>query len=185
LNVPDDTPGSKVRCPTCKEMNRVPGERPQQETHDVSQVLKCPGCKRSWSAETVICTDCGYNFQTRRKMKTKVDVPERVIVLGMTFLGTFTRWRVFRGPGNRPYLSIVKKFLFLPISNKDYLLTEFRAILTDYRGGDEETDGVLHADLVGNKGKDAVKIYRSTNDAAFKALIEAVSAVGSLPIQRR
>src|SRR5207245_1675133 len=96
LQVSDDEAGRKVRCPSCKDLVRVPGEAEEPAGFGVEQVRKCPNCKREWPLDAVVCIECGYNFETGRKMRTKYNIPDRVITLGAVWLGSYTRYRVFR-----------------------------------------------------------------------------------------
>jgi hypothetical protein len=136
LQAPDDQAGREMRCPRCRELVGVPAAD-TAEGYGVERVQKCPGCKREWPVGTVVCIDCGYNFETRRKMKTKYKVPDRALVVGATWLGTYTSYRVYRDDRGKPRLDISRKLLFLPVGGASHDLSTFRAVLTDYAEGDE------------------------------------------------
>jgi hypothetical protein len=180
----DDQAGRKVRCPGCQDLVRLPGERKEQAGYGVEQVRKCPGCKREWPLETVVCTDCGHNFETGRKLKTRYDVPDRIIDDGIGWLGTFTRYRVFRGRRGEPCLNVSRKFLFLPLGSTTYDLSDYRAILTDFAAGDDDNPDVFYLQLAGS-GRKTVTIFRSFNEQAFKAVLDLVAQAGRLEIQRK
>jgi hypothetical protein len=185
LQAPDDQSGNQMRCPACRELVRVPaagGEAP--DGYAVEKVRKCPGCKREWPLDAVICVDCGYNFETGRKMKTKYKVPDRVLDVGAVWAGTYTRYRVYRDARGKPRLDITKKFLFLPVGGASHDLSAYRAVLTDYAVGDEEESvGTFYLKLAG-PGQREVRIFRSSDEEAMKELIDLVVQAGRLEIKR-
>src|SRR5262245_3390018 len=127
LRAADDQAGCKVRCPSCQAVVRVPGE--EEGGYGVEAVRKCPGCRREWPADAAVCIDCGYDFRTGRKMRTKFKTRDRVVEMGVSWLGTTTRYRVWRDERGKPALSIAKSFLFIPLGTKTYHLKQFNAIL--------------------------------------------------------
>jgi hypothetical protein len=83
--------GRNVRCPSCQRLLIVPGEPEEPRGYGVAQVRQCPGCNREWPLATVVCIDCGYNFETGRKMRTKYNSRGRVIDVGPSWLGKQSR----------------------------------------------------------------------------------------------
>jgi len=184
INVLDDHAGRQVRCPSCMSMVAVPGEADDEAGYATEQVRKCPGCKREWPVDTALCIDCGYNFETGRKMRTKYNIPDRVVDLGVTWLGCYTRYSVFRSSQGKPCLSISQKLFFLPLGTTTHDLSGYDAILTDFTPGDDEGGDTLHLELQG-RGKRDVTIFSSSNEQVMKELIDLVSQAGRLEIKRK
>jgi hypothetical protein len=180
----DDHFGRQVRCPSCQGLVQVPDEPAEQGGYGVEQFRKCPGCKREWPLDTVVCVDCGYNFETRRKMKTRYDIVERNLDVGVAALGSFTRYRVFRNSRGRPCLTVTRKFLFVPLGSTTYDLGDFRAVLTDFTEGSDEAPDVFYLELESRRGQN-VRIFRSSDEEKMKELIDLVAHAGRLEIKRK
>jgi hypothetical protein len=67
--------GKRIRCPACRAILEVrapvvatPAEGGALQR---KQVISCPGCKKEWPKDTVICVECGYNIKTGEQLKTK------------------------------------------------------------------------------------------------------------------
>jgi len=195
LRVPEEHAGKKVRCTGCQAVMLVPAaelpeaavvveDEAEEAGYAMEKVLKCPGCKHEWPVDTKVCIDCGYNFETGRKMQTKYNIRDRFVDLGSPALGTFTRYRVFRNAKGKPSLMVSRRFLFIPLGNKTYDLTGFRAILTDCVVGDEEEGGeVYYLTLEGPRwGK--VKLLRSSNERKWREVLDMVQQAGRLEVKR-
>ncbi len=180
----DEQAGRKVRCPSCQELLRLPGEREEADGYGVEQGHRCPSCKREWPQGTVICTDCGYNFETGRKMKTKFNIPDRIIDVGVVWLGTYTRYRVFRGKRRQPCLQVNRKFLFVPLGSNTYHLGDYCAILTDFTPGADNQPDVFYLELEGPR-KGNVTIFNSSDEEKYKELIDLLAEAGRLEIKRK
>jgi hypothetical protein len=181
----DSQAGRKARCPSCQGIVDLPGEPEEPGGYGVEQVRKCPGCKREWPLDTAVCVDCGYNFTTGRKMRTAYNIADRVIVVGVVWLGSFTRYRVYRSKRGRPCLDVSGSFLFIPLGSKTYDLSEYSAILTDHRAsGDEYETDYFYLYLEGDRKK-TVNIFSASDEIRFKELIDAVAQAGRLEIKRK
>jgi hypothetical protein len=174
----DDQAGVKVRCSSCRAMVRVP-----EEEYGVERVRKCPGCKREWPVKTVVCVDCGYNFESRRKLKTTIRVPDRVIDVGVVWLGCYVRYRFFRIGSEALGLNWSRKFFFIPLGNYNYNLKEYSAVLTDFVAGNDDGPDMLYLRLEG-RGKRTVTIYSSPDEEKFKELVDLISQAGGLEVKR-
>ena len=175
--------GRKVRCPSCQALVRLPGEREEPAGYGVEQVRKCPGCKREWPPDAVVCIDCGYNFETGRKMRTQYNIPDRVLDFGVVWLGCYTRYRVFRGERGA-CLSVSRKVLFIPMGSATYSLTDYGAVLTDFDAGDNESPDIYCLELEGVRKKN-VAILTTTSEEKFKELTDLVAQAGRLEIKRK
>jgi hypothetical protein len=180
----DDHAGRQVRCPSCQGVVSVPDQPAKPAAYSVEKFRKCPGCKREWPDDTVVCVDCGYNFETGRKMKTKYKVLDRVLDVGIAALGTVTRYRVFRNVRGKPYLTITRKVLFIPLGSKTYDLSDYRAVLTDFAPGNDEAPDVFYLELESRRGRD-VRIFRASDEEKMKELIDLVAQAGRLEIKRK
>jgi hypothetical protein len=182
LQADDEQAGRKVRCPACNTVVDVPAPA-EPAGYAVERVRKCPGCKREWPTDTVVCVECGYNFETGRKMRTKYHIPDRVVeVRGL--LGTRTRYRVSRGVRGKPWLSVSQTLFSIPLGTRNYDLSAYRAILTDCAVGDEESSDVFYLELEG-PGERSVNIFRSSNEEAMRELLDLVVQAGRLEIKRK
>lgn len=183
LQAPDDEAGRRMRCPACRELVGVPDAGEAAGGYGVEQVRKCPSCKREWPLQTVVCVDCGYNFETRRKMRTKVRVVDRVIDVGVVWAGTYTRYRVYHDGRGKPRLDISRKVLFIPAGGASHDLSTFSAVLTDYADGGDEGGDIFYLSLAG-PGRRPVRIFNSSDELKMKELIDLVAQVGGLEIKR-
>lgn len=183
LRAPDDQAGRQMRCPACRQLLRVPGEPDDAGGYAVEQVLKCKGCRREWPVGTVVCVECGYNFETGRKLRTKVQVPDRVIEVGSGWAGTYTRYRVYRDGRGKPRLGVSRKLLFVPLGETTYDLSAYRAVLTDYSGDDDE-GGTYYLELEA-PGRRPEAIFAEANEEAMRELVELIARAGGLEIKRK
>jgi len=81
----DATPGTMVRCPACRRRLTVPGAPPgaspapspasaaARPTPSAApgEGLACPKCGKLALADAILCTDCGTNLKTGRRLLTK------------------------------------------------------------------------------------------------------------------
>src|SRR5262245_60981996 len=132
LSVGDYQAGRKVRCPACQELLDVPGEA-DERGYRVEHVNKCPQCKREWPSETVVCVECGYNFQTGKRMRTVHGIKT------LELRGANNRATLMRDRHGVVTLTMTTRFLFWTISKQVYRLDDFDAIYTDYSQGDEDS----------------------------------------------
>jgi hypothetical protein len=180
----DEETGRKVRCSSCQGLVDVPGVAEDLAAYRVEQVRRCPGCKRDWPLDTVVCIECGHNFETGRKLRTKYNIRDRILDVGIVWLGIYTRYRVFRDQRGKPFLGVSQKFLFIPLAESIYDLTTYRTIYTDFVAGHDDNPDVSFLELEG-PGKRAVTIFQSSNDEQMKDLIDMIVGVGQLEIKRR
>src|SRR5262249_1236436 len=115
----DSKAGKRVQCPACGKAVRVPDEEAEVSAgYGMEAYRKCPHCKREWPEETVVCVECGYNFETGKRMRTEVDVADRVIDAGVTWLGTYTRLVISNQGKSGPLLTVSSRFLFIPLGSR-------------------------------------------------------------------
>lgn len=67
LKVPDKLAGKKAKCPKCREIIRIPGER-KSGPMPVETSNDCPSCGRSLGDGDVFCVGCGYDLRTGKKI---------------------------------------------------------------------------------------------------------------------
>jgi hypothetical protein len=180
----DELAGRRVRCPACQGLVRLPGEPQGQAGYGIEKARKCPGCKREWPVDTVLCIDCGHNFETGRKLRTKYNVPDRVLDVGASWLGPYARYRVFRNERGRACLNVSRTFLFLPLGSATYDLSDYRAVLTDFAAGDDDSPDTFYLELEG-RGERAVRIFRSSDEEKFKELTDLLAQAGRIEIKRK
>jgi len=71
--------GMEFPCPTCEEKLTVPGQPPAAEQSGAGHTTlrkRCHGCGAPCPPDTVICVDCGYNFNTREQIDTETAVQQ-------------------------------------------------------------------------------------------------------------
>jgi hypothetical protein len=180
----DEMAGRSVRCPACQGLVRLPGKSAEQAGYGVEEVRKCPSCKHVWPADAVVCLDCGYNFETGRKMRTRYKVSDHAITVGITWLGFYSRYTIFRGKRGQPCLKVIHKILFFSAGSATYDLSQYRAAVTNYISGTRDDPEFYEVELEG-PGKKTVKIYSGANEEKFKELLDVLSQVGRLEIKRK
>jgi hypothetical protein len=185
FQVADERAGQKVRCAVCQEVVRVPGRAQEAQTgYAVEDVRKCPKCKQRWPAETVLCVACGYNFETGRVVEQTFDIVNRTIDVGLRWLGSYTRFHVFRGRKGDAVLSISKKFLFIPAGTRTLDLRDYNAVLTDCALGSDDAPDVYYLYLEGPRKK-ATRILRTTSETGMHDIVDTLKEVASLTIKRK
>lgn len=184
LEAPESRSGRDVCCPACREVVAVPaGGDDAPGSYAVEQVLRCPGCKREWPLATVVCVDCGHNFQTGRKLRTKYRVAETIIEVGSRWAGSSTQYRVYRNGRGKACLTLSSRLLFIPTGTVTYDLGDYNAVYTDFTPGDDENPDAFHLELRG-PGARPVVIFNSSNEEKMRELADALAAVGRLEIKR-
>ncbi len=68
LKVPDKFAGKKAKCPKCKGVIRVPGERSSGRMAAAAGKT-CPDCGRSMGNDDVFCVGCGLDLRTGKKIQ--------------------------------------------------------------------------------------------------------------------
>jgi hypothetical protein len=188
FQVADERAGHKVRCTVCQEVVAVPGRAEEAEAgYAVEDMRKCPRCKRKWPGETVLCVNCGYNFQTGRAVERAYDIANQVIDIGARWLGIYTRLHFFRGRKGETILTIRKKFLFIPAGTRTLDLRDYNAVLTDCTLGSTGEDGgpdVYYLYLEGPR-KRTTRILRTTNERAMLEVVDTIKELAGLAIKRR
>jgi len=75
-----DMRGQSLPCPTCGGDLDIPGTPPSREPPQSGQTTlrkRCHGCGSLCPPDTVICVECGYNFNTREKIDTETPAAEQ------------------------------------------------------------------------------------------------------------
>jgi hypothetical protein len=184
FKVNDDSKGRKVRCPACQDLVRVPGKADPQEGYGVEQVIKCPQCKAEWPPETVICTNCGWNFRKGKAMKTRYKVGERELARGGTVL--FITWIMVAQREEEGDLFLINKYFLwgIPVSTERIKLTGYTEMITDYVAGDGDSPEEYYLDLEGPR-KRSLRIYSGSNQEEMHAIIDGLSELARLEVRRR
>lgn len=185
FQVADDRAGHKVRCSVCQEVVRVPGRAEEVVAgYAVEEVRKCPKCKQRWPGETVLCVACGYNFETGRTVEQSFDIVNRVVDIGLRWLGSYTRFHFFRNRKGTVTLTISKKFLFIPAGSRVIDLRGYNAVLTDCAVGGDESPDVYYLYLAGPR-KQETRILRTTSEEGMHEIVDLLKELAGLTIQRR
>jgi hypothetical protein len=184
LQAPEQQAGRKARCPSCQGLVVVPGELVEADSYVVEQVRKCPRCKSEWPTDTVVCVECGHNFETGRRLRTRYETVDRVIDVGLVWLGCYTRYSVRRSTRGKALLTISHRLFFLPLGTATYDLSAYRYIFTDFMAGDRESSDQFYLELQGPGQRD-VNIFSSPDEQAMKELVDLVAKAGRLEIKRK
>ena len=188
LRVSDEQAGRKVRCPVCQDMVRVPGEKAEEPDagYAVETVRKCPSCRAEWTEDAVVCIRCGYNFRTGKKMETVYDIIQRTIVVGVRWLGSYTRLTIFRGRKGETSLTVARKFLFVPLGTRVLDLRDYDTIWTDCTLGDAEDNApdVYYLELEGRK-KGPVRILKTSDEWSMREVVDTLKEAARLQVKRK
>jgi hypothetical protein len=178
--------GQRLRCPLCTQVVVVPEPPPEPDAvYAVTPTRKCPKCLRMWSADTVICVECGWNFHTGKRERTTYAVLDRYVDVGVPLLGTYTRIAVQRGRRGDRTLTQKSWLLFIPLGTSVLDLKNFEAVVTDYtRGGDRRRSDVFSLYLR-DKEKGTRYIYSGGDDRTMKAIEDMLQEVAHLSVERR
>ena len=182
-----DDAGNSIRCPSCGGKVKVPEEPEESSGYGLVKIRKCPSCSHEWPRDAVVCVDCGYNFETGRKMRTKVKTHDREVVYGRLWLGTYAHYRVFRGKRGQPCLNVTEKFLFIPTQDTTYNLSNYNAVVTDFKAAARffgRNNDCYFVQLEGPRKK-PVSIFSSPAEHKFKELVDLLSQAGRLSIKRK
>ena len=187
LSVADEQAGRKVRCPTCQELLRVPGQA-EEDGYDLEESRKCPKCRREWPGDAVLCVACGYNFETGKKVERVYQILTRTVDIGVRWLGTYTRLLIFRDRKGRTTLTIAKRFLFIPVGRRVIELKDYDSILTDVSLGYHDEDGgapdIFYLDLEGPRKK-PVRILKTSNEWKMREVIDTLQEMAQFQIKRK
>ncbi len=188
LSVDDEQAGRKVRCPACQGMLRVPGTATEHDGYGMEASRKCPSCRREWPEDTVVCINCGYNFETGKKMETVYQVLDRTVDIGVTWLGCYTRFVIFRDRKGYAKLTIAKRFLFLPVGTRVIDLKGYDSVLTDVSLGYHDEDGgspdVYYLELEGPR-KRPVRILTTSNEWKMREVLDTLQEAARLQVKRK
>jgi hypothetical protein len=179
-------PGQRLRCPVCAKVVVVPDPPPDPDAvYAVAQTRKCPKCLRMWSADTVICVECGWNFHTGKRERTTYAVLDRYVDVGIPLLGTYTRLAVHRG--RKGDLSLTEKswLLFIPLGTSVFDLKRFEAVVTDYTlvGGKHRRD--IFSVYLRDKDKRTRCLYQGGDEPTMKAIVDMLQEVAHLRVERQ
>ncbi len=187
LRAEDDEAGNSIRCPSCGGKVKVPDEPEASSGYELVKIRKCPSCSHEWPRDAVVCVDCGYNFETGRKMRTKVKTHDREVVCGHLWLGAYARYRVFRGKRGQPCLNVTRKFLFIPTQDATYDLSNYDAVVTDFKAAGRffgPNNDCYFVQIEGPRKK-PVTIFESPGEHKFKELVDLLSQAGRLSVKRK
>jgi hypothetical protein len=188
LQAPDDRAGTRVRCPACQELVLVPGQRAEDDEdgggYDVAAFVKCPGCQHEWPAGTVVCIDCGWNFQKKRKMHTVYKVKDIVVEWGARFLGCYSQAVLHRERTGELTLTLRSWVLFLPVGRQEVDLDGYTRIVTDFTPGNDEAPDVYYVDLEGPHRR-PVRVYCGSDERTMHEIIDTIKESTRMEITRR
>jgi hypothetical protein len=188
FKVADDQAGRKARCPVCQEVVHVPGKAAREDGYGIEAARKCPSCKREWPEDAVVCIECGYNFETGKRMKTTYDQLERHFTFGVSWLGTYNRVTILRDRKGKSSLIRSTRFLFIPLGSRVIELKGYNAVVVDvtlgHSDGENSSPDVYYLDLEGPK-KRPVRILKTTDEEGMHAVVDALKEAARLEIKRR
>lgn len=177
--VGDDHPGRKVRCPACQDLLDLPGANPEQEQgYALAAVRKCPHCKREWPGQTVLCVECGHNFETGQRLRTLHTF--KAVALpgsgGCVFLQ--------RNIDGVVTIATCCKFLFWTWGRRDYRLDSFTTIYTDYEASDNYEDAGPYSVHLEGPGGQRLCVYAGSSGRDFRQTIDLLDEWGTFQIRR-
>lgn len=188
VSVADEQAGRKVRCPGCQGILRVPGDATADEGYTTEASRQCPSCRQEWPEDAVVCVNCGYNFETGKKLKTVYELLERTVDVGVTWLGCYTRFVIFRDRKGNATLTIAKKFLFLPAGTRVIDLRGYDTVLTDVTlgrtGGEDTASDVYYLELEGPRRR-PLRIMTTSNEWKMREVIDTLQDAARLQVKRK
>jgi hypothetical protein len=192
--------GKRIRCPACQAVLAVPAPAAEAEEvveveeapdaaqgYSVTQVRKCPKCGHEWPPKTVICIDCGYDFEAGRKLKTTYKLRPHFTDTGWPAVGCYTRFAVSREKKGRPCLTVKSWFLWLPMGIKVIDLSDYDAVATDYalaNDGNGHSYDRYFLELQRRGGK-SFRVWTGTSESTMQAIIDVLKEGGGLAITRK
>jgi hypothetical protein len=165
----------------------VPAPRVEvaDEGYALLDKLSCPKCKRNWPEGTVVCVDCGWNFEKGSGMRTKFDVRPRGLPKWVSAFGVVQYPTLCRTPKGKLVLTTRRKlFALIPLSARKVELKRYSRLVTN--GDFVDDDGsayVYEVFLEGVKAK-RVLLYRGTNEECFHETIDTLRDVAGLEVTR-
>jgi predicted RNA-binding Zn-ribbon protein involved in translation (DUF1610 family) len=180
--------GKRVKCPGCGAAVEVPeaeawtSSEPEGGASGLEQIRQCPSCKKEWPAATLVCTNCGYNFQTGRKLKTIYKVSQRTADFGIRFLGTFARYTIGRSRTGDLIFARKDWFVFIPFGTRTHNLRGYDTAVASYTRLSRKSE--FSTIVVEGKGKEPLELYSGNWEQELKWLLDALQQIGGLTIKR-
>jgi hypothetical protein len=189
LVVRPELAGKRVRCSACQAIVEVPApeeaEQPQ-DTYQAEPFVKCPSCRKEWPEGTAVCTECGHNFRSGKKLKTVRRIRDRFIDLGIPALGTYKRYAVCTDAKGRRTLVIRRWLLWIPLWSTTIELKGYDSVLTDYELVTTENEQHDWFPLIlSGPGKKPREIWSGSNEDSMHALVDLLREAAGLTVGRR
>jgi hypothetical protein len=189
ISVPSEYRGRSIRCPGCQHVVSIAAN---QNTAFVApeifaevQSAKCPKCRQEWPKNTVVCINCGYNFKTGSKLKTKYKVRDTVVEVGVPLLGTYQRFAIGRDPDGEVTFFWNQWLLWVPIGSTTARLRDYDDVAIDHGiGGDRCADHNFFAVELQGGGKRPCPVWHGRNEATMQRIVDLFKSAG-LTIKRK
>ena len=182
LRLRDDKAGRQIKCPGCGKALPVPAADADEEAYDLAEAVTCPSCRRGLARGAVVCVECGYDFRTRRKLRTTYSGGGFSRDFGLTWLGSFHRYTFSRFRDGGWLLSVSRRLFFLPLGTHEYDLRKYDSAVTDYTDGGDSGD-IYTLALQGKRGR-RVTIYSGGSQEMMSWLVDSLQETAGLSVER-
>jgi hypothetical protein len=147
--------------------------------------VRCPECQSDWPTGTEVCIECGYNFRTGKKLKTKVKLAERELARGGTvFLGDWSL-HARRNEDGELIVVRVSRWWSIPLFRTVWNLTGYNRLVTDYHvTGEDANADLFYLDAEGPKRR-TIRLYAGGDQEAMHAIIDGLKELGTFEVTRR
>jgi hypothetical protein len=139
-----------------------------------------------WPDKTAVCTECGHDFRSGKKLRTSYDLRDRNVELGCPFLGTYSLYSIQINRKNQRTLVIKQWFLWIPVYRKLVELKDYDSIFTDWSfqdDGDSRSD-LFTLELQGPMRRPN-RIWQGQNEQSMHVLIDLLKEAAGLTIKRK
>ena len=150
----------------------------KETRYEMQDSLICPKCSTGWPDKTVICVECGYNFQTGRKQKTVYKVRDHAWwASGGSFIGTHLTLQK-TGP-NRLNLKVDKYFFWFHTRTKSVSLKNYFRILTSWSSTEDLEFWTAHLE---HRNGSRIHLITSSEKEEYLEIVDLVSEITGFEI---
>jgi len=182
--------------PTSHEawVNQVKTESPKQrpegpegpeDMYHIEAVAACPKCRKEWPEGAAVCIECGYNFRTGKKLKTKRRIEDRCLDVGRPALGWYSRYAIHADAKGRRSLVIRSWFLWIPLGTTTVDLKGYDSVVTDHKRVTTRNSRYDWFPLaLKGPNKNPRQIWSGSNEGTMHALVDFLREAAGLTIGR-
>jgi hypothetical protein len=153
------------------------------QLHGILKEHICPGCGRRWEQAVAVCIECGHDFRSGGKLRRRVAESDTLVDMGFSGFLIRIRFIVRRDTKGRWWLIRKKSFLFFGVGTREFALSDYSAVATDFRQTEDDGDGVSDLYLEG-RGR-PTRIWSGTRDDRMRELIDLLHSGPGLAIRRK